>query len=36
MKSAIRAEMWPSGSIPRLRIIGKLGTLQVTDIIEPV
>ena len=36
MKSAISAETWPSGSIPRLRIIGKLGTLQVTDIIEPV
>jgi hypothetical protein len=34
MKSAIRDETWPCGSIPRLRIIGKLGTPQVTDTIE--
>ena len=36
MKSAIRAETWPSGSRPRLRIISKLGTPQVTDRLEPI
>lgn len=36
MKSAIRAETWQSGTIPRLRIITKLGTPEVTDIIESI
>jgi len=36
MTSAIRAETWQSGSIPRLRIIAKLGTSQVTDTIESI
>jgi len=36
LKSAIRAETWPSGSIPRVRTISKLGTPQVTDTIENI
>jgi hypothetical protein len=34
MKSAIRDETWPTGSVPRLRLITKLGTPEVSDTLE--